>query len=115
MLACDSGGPIESIVNSPEDEFTGWLKTPEADIWADALTEILDLSPEDREALGRRARRRAEEMFSMEAMTRGLEEALEEAVGMGPVDVLGAWRTLVIMLIGFLIARWLSPLFLPPK
>ena len=60
VLACDSGGPIESIVNSPEDKFTGWLKTPDADVWADALTEILDLSPEDREALGRRARRRAE-------------------------------------------------------
>ncbi|KIK03979.1 glycosyltransferase family 4 protein [Laccaria amethystina LaAM-08-1] len=115
VLACDSGGPIETIVNSPEDEFTGWLKTPEADVWADALTEILDLSPEDREALGRRARKRAEDMFSMDAMARGLEEALKEAVGMGPVDVWGAWRTLAIMLIGFFIARWLSPLFLPPK
>ena len=115
VLACDSGGPIESIVNSPEDKFTGWLKTPDADVWADALTEILDLSPEDREALGRRARRRAEEMFSMNTMARGLEEALEQAVGMGPVDVWGAWRTLAIMLIGFFIARWLSPVFLTPK
>lgn len=85
VLACDSGGPTESVVDAPTEERTGWLRTPDAQVWADALVEIMGLSTEESEALAGRAKKRAREYFGMEAMAKGLEGALREAAAMGPV------------------------------
>ena len=85
VLACDSGGPVESIVSQPVEERTGWLRTPEVDSWAEAVLEIMEMSEEGRRALAVRAKERARALFGMDAMARGLEEALVEAVGTGEV------------------------------
>ncbi|KZT11138.1 glycosyltransferase family 4 protein [Laetiporus sulphureus 93-53] len=85
ILACNSGGPTESVIDSPLEERTGWLRPPEPEVWAEALAEIVCLSEAERTALAERARRRARENFGMDAMAKGLEEALKEAVGKGPV------------------------------
>ncbi|KAJ3887525.1 alpha-1,3-mannosyltransferase ALG2 [Lentinula edodes] len=66
VLARDSGGPVESIVDKPVDERTGWLR-------------------EERIKMRVRAKKRAREPFGMGAMARGIEGALKEAVGMGKV------------------------------
>lgn len=86
VLACDSGGPTESVLASPPsapDERTGWLVPPDPALWADALLEIVSLDEEERRELGERARRRAETMFGMEAMAEGIQDALYEAMSMG--------------------------------
>jgi alpha-1,3/alpha-1,6-mannosyltransferase len=87
VLACNSGGPTESVVNDPPHARTGWLRAPEPASWASALLEIADLSPDERSALAGRARARAREHFGMEAMGRKLESALVEAAKMGRVPV----------------------------
>ena len=87
VLACNSGGPTESIVDDPQHLRTGWLRAPEAASWAAALLEIAELSPDERSALAGRARARAREHLGMEAMGRKLESALLEAAEMGPVPV----------------------------
>ncbi|KAG2099793.1 glycosyltransferase family 4 protein [Suillus cothurnatus] len=88
ILACDSGGHIESIVDQPADQRTGLLYNPRPSVWAQASEEI-NLSETDRKALSQRARDRAQKMFGMEAMAKSLEEVLEEAVSMGPVLRIG--------------------------
>lgn len=85
VLACDSGGPTESVVDAPGEERTGWLRPPDAEVWADALAEIMDLSVEGRGAIASHAKTRAREYFGMEAMAKSLESALREAAAMGPV------------------------------
>jgi len=87
VLACNSGGPTESIVNDPAHERTGWLRVPEAGNWAAALLEIAEMCSSERSALAGRARARAREHFGMEAMGRKLESALMEAAQMGRVPV----------------------------
>ncbi|KAF8265310.1 hypothetical protein EI94DRAFT_1663811 [Lactarius quietus] len=87
VLACNSGGPTESIVDDPPHLRTGWLRTPEAANWAEALLEIAELSPSERAALAGRARARAREHFGMEAMGREMESALLVAAKMGRVPV----------------------------
>jgi alpha-1,3/alpha-1,6-mannosyltransferase len=55
-----------------------------------------------------RCRRRARELFGMEAMARNLEIVLREAVGMGPVGVWGWWVVglgLVGLAVAVLLAR----------
>lgn len=85
VLACNSGGPTESIIDNPPTARTGWLRAPEASDWAVVLDEIAGLEFSERSALADRARARAREHFGMEAMALKLEKALVEAAEMGPV------------------------------
>ncbi|OBZ75549.1 Alpha-1,3/1,6-mannosyltransferase ALG2, partial [Grifola frondosa] len=73
----------QSVVDEPPDLRTGWLRAPDAHMWANALLEIINMPEDERKDLAERARRRAREHFGMEAMAKGLESALEEAVAMG--------------------------------
>ncbi|KAG6864410.1 hypothetical protein C0991_009703 [Blastosporella zonata] len=111
VLACDSGGPTESVLDGPPEERTGWLRTPNPDVWADALLEIVLMPASERRLLSDRAKARARDLFSMDAMAGGLEGALNEAVGMGDVPRLiwNAW----MMFFGFMVAYFLGPLVLP--
>ncbi|KAG9218245.1 hypothetical protein CCMSSC00406_0005926 [Pleurotus cornucopiae] len=91
VLACDSGGPTESVLDSPESERTGWLCRPDAAVWADALSKIVALSKEEKEALSERAKSRVKTLFGMETMARGIEDALQEASALGPVEGLSGF------------------------
>ena len=122
VLACNSGGPTESVLSSPpyeKSERTGWLEEPLPEKWLHALEEIVDLPAEEREAIGARAKRRAREKFGMEAMSRGLEDALRDAVNMGRVESRfdnffgGTGGTVFFVLVGFLIAYLAAPFLLP--
>ncbi|EIN07946.1 alpha-1,3-mannosyltransferase ALG2 [Punctularia strigosozonata HHB-11173 SS5] len=95
VLACDSGGPTESVVDpsypgsGTVGERTGWLRKPDPTVWAEALEEIVSLPPAERAAIAERAKARVKDMFSMEAMSNRVEQALGEAVALGPVG--GRW------------------------
>ncbi|KAH9992475.1 hypothetical protein BJV77DRAFT_962339 [Russula vinacea] len=72
VLACNSGGPTESIVDDPPTARLGGCATRSIG-WADVLDEIAGLAPSERSALADRARARAREHFGMEAMALKLE------------------------------------------
>lgn len=109
VLACDSGGPTESVVCYPADEQTGWLKAPDPEVWASVLVEIVTLPLSKREAMANRARERARRLFGMDAMAHGLEDVLREAVSMGSVEGVGWVGTMGVMLFGFLVAYLAGP------
>ena len=98
VLACDSGGPTESVVDV-DGERTGWLRTPDPEVWADTLVQIVSMSPEERAALGERAKTRAKDNFSMEAMASGIEDALERAVAMGAVPTWPLYLALALFVL----------------
>lgn len=106
VLACNSGGPTESVVDSPnEDERTGWLLPPEPSIWADTLKGIVALPRGKREALERRAKQRAREKFGMDVMAKGIEESLLDAAKMGSVDI--AWiRAVGVMIFSAVVVSY---------
>ncbi|THH20044.1 hypothetical protein EW146_g1222 [Bondarzewia mesenterica] len=91
VLACNTGGPTESVLEQPREERTGWLRPPDAEVWASALAEIVGMSEKERAALGERARLRARELFGMDAMAKALEAKFEDAAAMGPVSMLPIW------------------------
>lgn len=114
VLACNSGGPTESIISSPPHPLadrTGWLKDPVPEVWAETLIEIVSLDSSARQTLSECAKKRATETFSMEAMAKGLEEALRDAEEMGDVDawVVEVIRIVVVVTVGFLLAYFGSP------
>ncbi|KAF9032913.1 mannosyltransferase [Panaeolus papilionaceus] len=122
VLACDSGGPTESILDptafdissdaSAESERTGWLRTPRPEVWVDVMQEIVNLPTAKKAELANRAKVRARELFGMDAMASGLERALKEAVNMGRVEGNEWIGTVLIMLVGFILAYLLSPLLM---
>jgi alpha-1,3/alpha-1,6-mannosyltransferase len=110
ILATNTGGPTESVVDHPMDKRTGWLCPPDPQVWANALVEIVSLTPEERQALNARSRTRARDLFGMEAMAKNLEVILKEAVSMGPVPGSALWLWVVVvgvlaLLIPFLVGR----------
>ncbi|KAF8894830.1 mannosyltransferase [Infundibulicybe gibba] len=107
VLACNSGGPTESIVDSPADQRTGWLVEPNEQMWAQTLVEIVSMSEADRMALSNRSKQRATSLFSMEAMASSIEDALKEVVGMGQVD--SSFLVWVVMIFGFLLSYAIGP------
>jgi alpha-1,3/alpha-1,6-mannosyltransferase len=105
VLACDTGGPTESICSTPPSERTGWLCPPDPDAWAEILGEILNLSEVERKELGERGKERARRMFSMKSMAREMESALEDAVKMGRVEHnFAGWVAFVIGVFGLILA-----------
>lgn len=110
VLACESGGPMESILpfslrNDGQEDGTGWLRRPEADEWATALQEITQLSPAQRTALGERAYARAKDNFSMDTMSGALEDVLKSALLLGDVVTADtAKQGLMVIKVGALIA-----------
>jgi len=86
VLACDSGGPTESVVDDSTGLRTGWLRPPDPEVWAETLREILDLPPHDKQSLSSRGKQRAREVFSLDAMSERMEGALMKAVSLGKVN-----------------------------
>ncbi|CCM04521.1 uncharacterized protein FIBRA_06702 [Fibroporia radiculosa] len=101
ILACNTGGPTESVLDGPTEERTGWLRPPEVEAWAEALKDIVTLPADERTKLAARARRRAVDKFGMEAMAKTLDTVLHEAVAMGPVMassvLLVCWAMLAVL------------------
>ncbi|KAG6375849.1 glycosyltransferase family 4 protein [Boletus reticuloceps] len=108
VLACDSGGPTESIVDQPPEERTGWLRTPDPGVWADALEDICRMDASARALLAQRSKQRAESVFGMASMARELETLLVETVETGPVET---WQIkgiafVIAFLVGLVLAVW---------
>lgn len=110
VLACDSGGPTESIVPQPAEERTGWLRPPDPGEWANVLLEAVGMDLKESERLAKRAKLRAKQLFAMEAMAKGIEGALNDALALGVVGSPDTWRVLGTAFIGILLAYFLFPL-----
>lgn len=82
VLATNSGGPTETIIDAglEDGSTTGLLRIPSAESWSSAIVDLLQLSKNDRDRIGKEGRKRVEERFSMEILGRELEVASFEVV-----------------------------------
>ncbi|KAJ3709393.1 hypothetical protein DFJ43DRAFT_1162650 [Lentinula guzmanii] len=110
VLACDSRGPVKSIVDEPAEKCTGWLRAPNPEIWTEALCQIVDLGEEEKSKIRERAKKRAREISGTEAMASGIENALKEAVDMGQVQSrVTLWLVVLVAIMCLLFAlRWIA-------
>ena len=84
VIATDIGAPPELIVTAPSSERTGWL-TPPGDParLADAIREVVALSPAARLTLGEAARRHVLQRFSLRAMKQQTLAVYDTLLGSG--------------------------------
>jgi glycosyltransferase involved in cell wall biosynthesis len=78
VLAAAHGATRETVA----DGQTGWLVTPgDADAWADALAQAIDIGPKRRAAIGRAGLARARRLYSVEAMCEATLKVYARLVG----------------------------------
>ncbi len=64
VLACDSGGPVESVVDGPgRSAYRAGCVAPQADLWAEVVKEIDSLGEADRNAISKRGGRNERGVF----------------------------------------------------
>ena len=73
VIACDSGGPRESIVHGT----TGFLCQATSHSFAEAMAELANASTSRRNEMGKAARRRVEEHFSRTRLGDSIEEIIK--------------------------------------
>ncbi|KAK8846831.1 hypothetical protein IAR55_005919 [Kwoniella newhampshirensis] len=116
VLAADSGGPTETILDlSTSDSGTGILRPPQAEAWAPALASLIVMTGDERSKVKEAARARVKDEFSMEKLGSDLEQAFRDALAMGDLHVyLGdklIWGGAMLMgtsAVGLALIIWLS-------
>lgn len=73
MIACDSGGPRESVLHGT----TGYLCQPTAHGFAEAMTRLADAPIAKRIEMGKAARRHIEENFSRSKLGDNVEDVIK--------------------------------------
>ncbi|WVR04558.1 hypothetical protein IAU60_001565 [Kwoniella sp. DSM 27419] len=92
VLAANSGGPTETIIDigSAETDGTGLLRSPTPEEWAPALASLVALSDEDRAEISAAGRKRVEDKFSLSTLGQDLEAACKDALKKGDLhDAIG--------------------------
>ncbi|UPK99382.1 hypothetical protein LCI18_010317 [Fusarium solani-melongenae] len=111
VLAADSGGPVETVV----DGETGWLRSPEdVDAWAEVVREVLRMGDGEVEAMGDKGAARVKELFGREQMSQRLDDIVDDIVSKkqpapptGAVNIAGAC---LVCSLAFVVAGVLSVL-----
>jgi alpha-1,3/alpha-1,6-mannosyltransferase len=86
VIAADSGGPTESIVDLSQPGGTGILRPPISEEWSLAMMDLLLLSDNRRAEVSEAGKKRAREKFSIETLGKELEEACIEVATMPDVQ-----------------------------
>lgn len=94
VLAADSGGPVETVV----DGETGWLRSPEdVSAWAEVVRKVLSMGDNEVEAMGEKGAARVKELFGREQMSLRLEEIVDDIITKkqpasptGAISIIGA-------------------------
>ncbi|KAH7217914.1 hypothetical protein DER44DRAFT_755147 [Fusarium oxysporum] len=110
VLAADSGGPVETIV----DGETGWLRSPkDVDAWADVVRSALRLSDAEVQKMGDKGAARVKELFGREQMAKRFDEILVDIVSKKPPvsamrTVVNAAGVLVVCVLGLVASALLA-------
>lgn len=122
VLATDTGGPLETVVDADLDahgkpqarDATGFLCTPDAELWANVCHKVLDWDDDTRARITRSAKQRVQTYFSVRTMGAVLDEHVR-AVGARAVphsermQIFGVVLALLLMHIAavYVVLRWL--------
>lgn len=105
VLAANSGGPIETVVDLDSTEGkagggTGLLRTPNGAEWGEALARLVTMGPSERRKIGETGRKRVEERFDLVGMGGRLEVVCRKAEAMGAVGLDGGRLVLALGVMG---------------
>ncbi|KAF8477582.1 hypothetical protein BDZ91DRAFT_709517 [Kalaharituber pfeilii] len=108
VLATNTGGPLESIVEG----VTGWLREPKKEAWTEVMNKVLfEIEDEELQRMGKAGRERVMKEFSKEKMALSLqseiEDMMEKKVVGSPLIGVGEVGLLIGILVGLVAVVWL--------
>jgi alpha-1,3/alpha-1,6-mannosyltransferase len=83
VLAVNSGGPKETVIDLSKPGGTGLLRQPDEIQWSEALKQLITMPENERDAISEVAKKRVEDHFSAQTLGKEMEAACLEAIGMG--------------------------------
>jgi len=85
VLATNSGGPTETIIDDGIDSktTTGLLRSPSIEVWSQAIKDLLSLSENRSIEIGQMGQKRAKELFSRERLGKEMEKICKDAAELG--------------------------------
>ena len=83
VLAVNSGGPTETIIDLSKAGGTGLLRRPDEVLWSEAMKQLITLPADERKQISTAAKKRVDDHFSAETLGKEMEAACREAIGLG--------------------------------
>jgi alpha-1,3/alpha-1,6-mannosyltransferase len=83
VLAVNSGGPTETVIDLSKSGGTGLLRSPDEILWSEAMRDLITLPTEERKQISTAAKKRVNDHFSAETLGKEMEAACREAIGTG--------------------------------
>ncbi|KAG0674119.1 Alpha-1,3-mannosyltransferase-like protein [Pichia californica] len=86
VLADNSGGPLETIINFHDNKntFTGFTIEADSDKWENVLEKVKNFSPPDLQEISKRCKSRVDEKFSSIALRTQLVKVINEMLSQKP-------------------------------
>lgn len=107
VIATNSGGPTETIIDAGltgegSEKTTGLLRIPSAELWSEAIKDLVTLSSARRAEMGIESKKRVQENFSLEKLGKEFELACVDAAGVGEpiMSEIGFIKLLIFMGLG---------------
>lgn len=82
VMAVNSGGPTETVIDLSKPGGTGLLRRPDEMAWSKALKDLIVLPAEERSRISKSAKQRVKDHFSAETLGKEMEAACREAIGL---------------------------------
>jgi alpha-1,3/alpha-1,6-mannosyltransferase len=83
VLAVNSGGPTETVIDLSKSGGTGLLRSPDEILWSEAMRDLITLPTEERKQISTVAKKRVNDHFSAETLGKEMEGACREAISTG--------------------------------
>jgi alpha-1,3/alpha-1,6-mannosyltransferase len=83
VLAVNSGGPTETVIDLSKSNGTGLLRPPDEILWSEAMKQLITMGDSERKQVSIAARKRINDHFSAETLGKEMEAACREAIGLG--------------------------------
>lgn len=83
VLAVNSGGPTETVIDFSKPNGTGLLCPPDDILWSEAMKELISMPENERKNIGAAGKKRVNDHFSADTLGTEMEAACREALGLG--------------------------------
>lgn len=82
VLAVNSGGPTETIIDLSKPDGTGLLCSSDEILWSEAMRQLITLPADERKQISAAAKKRVNDHFSADTLGKEMEAACREAIGL---------------------------------
>jgi alpha-1,3/alpha-1,6-mannosyltransferase len=82
VLAVNSGGPTETVIDLAKPDGTGLLRPSDDILWSEAMNQLITMPENERKKISAAGKKRVNDHFSADTLGKEMEAACREAIGL---------------------------------